>query len=140
LGSAALSLSLTDIVLKETLKHTKPKLIVLEIYKGSLLKPSSKVVKGYQLRALDIISNFSLEKYERMKNIYTPKEYLGVYFPLIRNHKKWNEYNLFDLSRRQVLSKNSHFFYAGYRGHYQLLDSISKKRYKTFKEKNCSQR
>jgi hypothetical protein len=133
LGSADLNISLTEMVLKETLKQTQPKLIVLEIYKGSLLKPISKKVKGYQLRALDIISNFSDEKYNNVKKIYNKDEYLGVYFPLIRNHSKWNEYNLINLSRRQKLSVNSHFFYGGYRGHYQMIEK-DKNIYEGFKE------
>jgi hypothetical protein len=138
LGSAALHVSLAEMTLKETLKNSNPKLVILEVFKGALPIPTSKKAKGYQLRALDIVSNFSLEKYERMKSIYTPKEYLGVYFPLIRNRKKWNEYNLFNLSRRQVLTNRSPFFYAGYRGHNKMLDSVSKKRYKTFKEKTVA--
>lgn len=134
LGSAALNMSIAEMVLEETLKQSQPGLIVLDLYKGSLIKPSSKEAKGFQLRALDIISNLSYKKYTVVKNLYDKDEYIGVYFPLIRNHSKWQEYSWFDLSRQQQLSANSHYFYGGYRGHYQTISDEQSKRYKDFKE------
>ncbi len=132
LGSASLHISLTNMMLNNTLELTNPKLIILEIYNGSLPIPKARKAKGFQLRALDITPNNSIEKYNKVKNIYSPKEYLGVYFPLIRNHTKWYEYNFFDLTRRQELNSNYLFFYRGYRGHFQELKE--KTLYKDFKK------
>src|SRR5690606_26657009 len=71
LGSAALYISLTDLVLKETLKRTKPKLIILEVYEGTVREVISERNKGFQLRALDIIPNYSIEKINSIKNIFS---------------------------------------------------------------------
>src|SRR5690606_23974374 len=81
IGSDGLRMSLTDLVLEETLKYTTPKLIVLEVYQGSLSLPETETAKGYQLRALDFIPNYSLEKYKKTKKLYNQSEYLSVLFP-----------------------------------------------------------
>src|SRR5690606_553524 len=93
LASDALLLPITDLVLNESLKYTKPKLIVLEIYSAGFANPITKSQKGHQLRALDFVSNFSIEKIYRVGKLYENNEFLGAFSPLIRNHNEWNNVN-----------------------------------------------
>ncbi|WP_417861430.1 hypothetical protein [Winogradskyella sediminis] len=137
LGSAALYISLTDLVLKETLKRTKPKLIILEVYEGTVREVISERNKGFQLRALDIIPNYSIEKINSIKNIFSKNEYLGALFPLIRNHEKWNESSFIGFSKRQTLNKNTLFFHSGYRGHFKKLDLTERESFKDLTKINA---
>src|SRR5690554_2110416 len=70
LGSDALRVTVTDLVLEESLKYTKPKIVVLEVYTASLIYPESESGKGFQLRALDFVSNTSFSKMKKVKEIY----------------------------------------------------------------------
>ncbi|MFT6842521.1 MAG: hypothetical protein ACJASR_001288 [Psychroserpens sp.] len=117
LGSDALLLSITDLVLDESLKYTKPKLVILEVYKATFANPETESQKGYQLRGLDFVSNFSLKKVKRVKELYNMNEYLGVFSPLIRNHDKWNGRKYSQLSKRVTPVKGKEFFYNGYIGY-----------------------
>ncbi len=133
LGSDGLKISLTDLVLKESLKYTNPKLIILEVYPPSLLKVEGEVDKGYHLRAMDFVSNFSFLKLKKTIEIYDPNEYLGVYFPLIRNHDKWNSFNYFSFNKRKYLDFEKNFFYGGFLGSLNVMNDEDKKKYANFK-------
>ncbi|MEZ4881732.1 MAG: hypothetical protein R2775_05065 [Flavobacteriaceae bacterium] len=134
LGSDALLMSLTDLVLEQSLKKTKPKLIILEVYKGTITAPSdTKEAKGYQLRALDLVSNFSFKKYTEVERIYNKNEYLGVLFPLIRNHTDWNSKNFSSFSKRVNFDPND-FYYGGYVGYGTIIgEKDNRSKYENFR-------
>ncbi len=134
LGSDALTISLTDMVLLESLKKTKPKLVVLEVYPPSLVLPSTDAQKGYQLRAMDNVSNCSALKWRKMKRLYNKKEYLGVFVPLLRNHKNWYKNRYFNMSRRKKLNDDQNFFYAGFIGSSKEMSAENKETYKGYKD------
>ena len=131
LASDALLLSITDLVLDESLKYTKPKLIILEVYKATFANPVTKSQKGYQLRGLDFVSNYSIKKLNRVRDLYNTNEYLGVFSPLIRNHSDWHDRNFFKLSKKIINSKkDKEFYYNGYIGYKGEIKE--KKKYKGF--------
>lgn len=136
LGSDALRITVTDLVLQESLKYTKPKLVILEIYQHSLVFPDDESGKGFQLRALDFVSNLSFLKFKKVMDIYQPKEYLGVYFPLIRNHDKWHEFDYFNLSRRFDFDMSENFYFNGFLGSNLILDGEEREKYKDFRSKH----
>lgn len=135
LGSDGLKISLTDLVLNESLKYTRPKLIVLEVYPPSLQPVTGDADKGYHLRAMDFASNFSLLKFKKTINIYDLNEYLGVYFPLIRNHSNWNTFDYFNLNKRKMLDFEKNFFYGGFLGSLNIMNETDKKILADFKSK-----
>lgn len=114
LGASALLMSITDLILSESLKYTKPKLVVLEVYSLAFAKPKTKRKKEHQIRALDFVSNFSFEKIDRVSNLYDKNEFLGVFSPLIRNHAHWNKRSFFNLSKRKGTVINRDFYYNGH--------------------------
>lgn len=126
IGSPSLNMSLTDLVLQETLKYTTPELIILTHNERAFGDSDliSEKGKGRQLHALDFIYSFSLKKWKKIKSIYTSNEFLGVYFPLIRNHNKWNDDKRFSLSRSKnyKTNKKKYFYFSGYLGYYRMLE------------------
>lgn len=138
LGSDALRVTVTDLVLQESLKYTNPKLVILEVYQHSLVFPVTKSGKGFQLRALDFVSNFSYSKLKKVRRIYQPNEFLGVYFPLIRNHEKWNEFDYLNLTRRSVFDTIENFYFNGFLGSNLIIDGEDRDRYKDFRSKIAS--
>ncbi len=139
LGSDALLMSLTDLVLEESLKKTTPKLIILEVYKGTITTPTdSKESKGFQLRALDLVSNFSIKKQKEIIRLFNKNEYLGALSPLIRNHKDWNEKNYFSFSKRTSFTLED-FYYGGYVGYGKVMDEVNyKQKFDDFRNKKKS--
>ncbi|MEZ4859411.1 MAG: hypothetical protein R2781_11440 [Flavobacteriaceae bacterium] len=133
LGSDALLVPLTDLVMEEAFKKTKPKLVVIEIYPASINGPDTESSKGYQLRAFDVVSNFSKRKWVKANKFFNTNEVFGVYFPLYRNHSKWNKMKLLKLSRTEKFNKKTTFFNNGYIGLNTILDSVSAKKYRSFK-------
>ena len=127
LGSPSLNISLTDMLLEESLKYTSPKLIILDVFDGTLKKITSEADKGYQLDALDRVSNFSLSKLQGIIDLYEPSEYASAMFPILRNHSKWNEQNFTNLSRRVPEVSANFFLSYGYRGHYKVMDNEDEK-------------
>ncbi|PHS62299.1 MAG: hypothetical protein COB12_10920 [Flavobacterium sp.] len=137
LGSDGLRMIFTDLIFEESLKYTHPKLVVLEVYSSSLTMPETKEAKGYQLRGLDFISNFSINKAIKVNQVYEPKEYLGVYSTLIRNHEKWNDLNL---SQRYNFDKNRVYYNSGFVGSYRIIKENDKLKFKDFKTKKNNQK
>lgn len=133
LGSDGLKMPITDIVLEESLKYTKPKLIILEIYPPTLTPIKTDADKGYHLRAMDFVSNFSINKLKKTVRVFDKNEYLGVYFPLIRNHTSWNEQDFLNLSRRRYINSKENFYYGGFLGARNILKEEDKEKYKDFK-------
>ncbi|WP_443634538.1 hypothetical protein ABXT64_05370 [Candidatus Marifrigoribacter sp. Uisw_064] len=132
LGSDALKVELTDLVLVESLKKTKPKLVILEVYPPTLRPVKGKEDKAFHLRAMDVVPNVSLLKAEKTLKIYEPKEYLGVMFPLIRNHSKWKTNKFFNLSRRKKLDSTKNYFYGGFIGAINVMSLEEQEKYKDF--------
>jgi len=113
LGGEAQRVPITDLILEESLKKTNPKLAVLEIHNYSLRFPEDPKRKGVQLRSLDFVSFHSINKLNKVLKYYAPKELLGVYFPLIRNHEKWKNRKYFRLDKS---IKTKDYFNRGYLG------------------------
>jgi hypothetical protein len=124
LGSSGFNMSLTDILLKESLKHNKPKLIVLSSDDGAYKKLKDKKRKGFQLHAIDYIPNYTINKLKKITSVYDKNEYLGVLSPLLRNHKKWYNKKYFNLSRRKNHkgSKKENFYHSGYLAYFDEIN------------------
>jgi hypothetical protein len=137
LGSDGLKISMTDLVLEESIKRTRPKLIILEVYRGILnVSEYSKTSKGLQLRALDLVSNISLKKLSEMRNVYNKDEILGAMFPLIRNHSEWRDKSFTELSKR-VGFEDEDFYSSGYVGYGRIIDMRHKRaNFLDFRNKN----
>lgn len=117
MGAGALRLQFTDILLKEALKKTNPKVVVVEVFWQSVLPPKSNEDKGFQLKMLDNISNYNLDKLSAIIKYYEPNEYLSTLFPLIRNHDSWREKEFLNLNREKIIHPRGPYFYNGYYGH-----------------------
>ena len=89
-GCSGQRLVVTNVVLKEFLKTTKVKAVVLDLFWGSFDYPDSDEEKGLQLIGLDEL-NFSLEKFRVSNEIYDFKELPSVFSPTIRNHNQWTD-------------------------------------------------
>ncbi len=121
LGSDSQRLPVTNLVFENSLKQTTPKLAILEIYEPSLIYPTEIKTKGFQLRALDFVPNWSIEKMKIMLEIYDSDELLAAYFPIIRNHEKWREVDYFDLNRTATIDKEHNYYYNGFLGRDNIL-------------------
>jgi hypothetical protein len=132
LGSDALKIANTDLLLKESLKYTSPKLVILEIYSPTLLPSKTIKDKGYQLRAFDFVSNYSIMKHKKIIRGFDLNEYLNVMFPLIRNHNNWSSVNYFNTSRRKDLDPNVNYYYNGFIGSRNIVIEEDKLKYKDF--------
>lgn len=127
LGSDALRLDFTDIILAKALETSKPKLVVLEVYPPSVKPPKLDNIKGFQLRAMDVVSNTSIRKIEIMMDHYQPEEYASVLSPLIRNHDQWNELLINPLDKTKNVKSDAYFNYYGFLG---SLDTLKKNKSK----------
>ncbi len=117
LGTDGMRLQFTSLVLEEALQNTNPKLVVVEIFRGSVSTIETDVSKGFQLRALDFISNYRISKWERVRENFNAKEQPGVYSTLIRNHNNWNQVeNYVDLDRKFPINQNKNLYHSGYFG------------------------
>lgn len=135
LGSDGLKMRFTDLVLRESLKHTKPKLIVLEVYRGSLTEAKTKKAKGYQLRALDFASNLSWAKLKKVSNNYRLNEIPSVLSPLVRNHSNWYNIDYFNFDRKISVNSKNTYFYRGFVGSTKVIKGKQRERFKKFKSK-----
>ncbi len=132
-GSDGLRLELSSVILEEALRSCKPKLVAVEIFRGSVAKIETDVSKGFQLRALDFASHTSLQKLKRIREIYENEEILGVYSTLIRNHSKWPEAKFRNLDRKDFVDPIANVFNKGYFGSFRELTDSTRERYKNFR-------
>jgi hypothetical protein len=121
LGAPSLNITFTDLILNESLKYTKPKLIILDVFEGTLSELNGDKNKGYQLDMLDQIPFSSFSKIKDVLNEYNYKEYLTVFFPLIRNHKEWS--TSLGFKKKIFIPNKELFYYHGYRGYFQSLEN-----------------
>jgi len=135
LGTDGLRLQFTSIMLEEALKTTKPKLVVVEVFRGSVSKIETEVSKGFQLRGLDFVSNFSLNKFDRVKENFLFSEYPGVYSRLLRNHSSWSEKDFLNLNREFQINLNKNLYYSGYFGARIRLSDELRNQYSGFRLK-----
>jgi hypothetical protein len=133
LGSDALRLPISSLVFQESLKHTTPKLVVLEIHDGSIRYPPNKEIRGLQLPALDFISNYSFNKVRTINEIYGNDKTLSTMYPLFRNRTTWNKISPFKLSKRQKVDTARYFYFGGHYGLIKPIDSLNRVQYKGFR-------
>ena len=138
LGTDGMRLEFSNMVLKQALKHTQPKLVVVEVFRGSLEPVITDESKGFQLRALDFASNLSATKWQLTKNNYNFNEIAGVYSPLVRNHKNWHTESYFDLENEQDFSQQTALFYDGYYGARKTISDADSKEFADFRVKERS--
>lgn len=138
LGSDGMRLELSSLVLQEALKYTSPKLIVVEIFRGSISPIETDVSKGFQLRALDFVSHFSADKWKLVNQVYNSNELIGVYSPFYRNHKNWNSEKYFDLDRKKNFNKDYVYFYDGFYGIKRNVPKEDRAKYSDFRAKKRS--
>lgn len=135
LGAPNLNIVNTDIILKESLKHNKPQLVVLDVFEGTLKNLKTDEEKGHQLDALDRIPNTSLAKLKSISTIYSPDEYLGVLFPAVRNHHLWNT-SISNILNDKEIYTEGYFYNKGYRGYENKLEANMANHYKNFVERS----
>lgn len=135
LGTDGMRLEFSNLVLKEALKYTHPKLVVIEVFRGSLEPVITDESKGFQLRALDFASNLSMTKWQLTKNNYNFNEFAGVYSPLIRNHQNWHTESYFDIQNEQDFSQQTALFYDGYYGARKTISDADSKAFADFRFK-----
>ena len=133
-GSDGLRLELSSVVVEEALKKCKPKLVAIEVFRGSVAEIETDVSKGFQLRALDFVSNLTYRKLKRVSQIYQPREYLAVYSSLIRNHKNWPTLNYKSLYRGLEIDPRKNFFDRGYMGVYSSIHDSLAEDFKFFRD------
>lgn len=139
LGSDALKMEFTDLVFIESIKKTKPKLVVLELYPASFSElKGNEMDKGFQLRALDFSSNLSIKKFKKVFDVYDFNEIAGVYSHLVRNHSKWNEVDFFNLNRDEDIDTIENYFFSGFIGSKHFLDEKTKKEFINFNKTKYS--
>lgn len=92
LATSGQQLLVTNYLLKEILKTTKPKIVVIDIFPGSILEIKSPKQKGAQLRVFDFTKP-SFSKIKAINKVYTFDELPSVYSETIRNHDIWHEGN-----------------------------------------------
>lgn len=135
LGTDGLRLQFTSIMLEEALKTTKPKLVVVEVFRGSVSKIETDVSKGFQLRGLDFVSNFNRNKLDRVQENFLFSEYPGVYSKLLRNHSSWSDKDFLDLNREFEINLNKNLYYSGYFGARMRLSDDLRNQYSGFRLK-----
>lgn len=129
LGGEAQRVPITDLIFEESLKKATPKLAIIEIHEKTMKFPEDRKRKGVQLRSLDFVSFLSINKLNKVLKYYAPKELLGVYFPLIRNHAKWKYINFFSLDKS---IKNKDYFNRGYLGSTDKLNEEEEEKFIEF--------
>lgn len=133
LGTDGLRLELSSVVLEEALKHTKPKVVAVEVFRGSVAAIETDKSRGFQLRALDFASNTSGRKLKMAREIYEFNELTGVYSPLLRNHSNWNQAKFFSLDRQKKFNPANNLFDHGYIGSFIAVKDSTKEKYKDFR-------
>ncbi len=131
LGSSALRLLFTELVIEESIRYNKPELMVIEVHSNSIKIPIRKEIKYFQYYALDFIPNYVLSKIDKTRKVYKKSEFLSVFSPLIRNHTKWNMQDFFSLDRKENLDLSNHY-YAGFRGAIRSVKKEQTEKYKNF--------
>src|SRR5690554_1164748 len=130
LGSDALSVPFTSLVLEQSLKYNKPKLVIFEIHANTIKYPNTEEAKGFQLRALDFVNDLSIGKFKQTNKAYNFKEFMSVYSPLFRNHAKWYEVDFLNLSRTVEIKEH---FHRGFFGTEMEISQTDKEKFKDFK-------
>lgn len=133
LGADALRIPVSDLIFKKSLEYTKPKLIIIEVHESSIKNPKDDNIKGLQLEVLDFVSNTDIDKIEFVKQNYGNNYFLPTMFPLIRNHTKWNDFNLLDFNKRKEIDSSRYYYFGGHYGLINPIDEIKYKKYKDFK-------
>ncbi len=125
-GCSGQRLVVTNAILKNFLKTTKVKAVVLDLFWGSLDYPDSDEEKGLQLIGLDEL-NFSLEKFRVSNEIYDHQELPSVFSPTIRNHNQWT-HKFFSLKNK--ITKPKLLWSKGYSGSNKVLTQEQLKKIK----------
>lgn len=131
-GTALMKFDFTSMALDHALKSTSPKLVVVELYRGSFSELNTKE-KGLQLRLMDEQTIFSSQKLKKALSTYSIRELPSVYSPLIRNHQDWFTFDYLSLNRTRGTNPNRAFRYNGYVGALESLPEEQAKKYVNFK-------
>lgn len=105
-------------LLEDVFKQIKPKLIILDIFSGSLDFPETDQQKSYQLRVFDN-SKWTFNKLKVVTSIYSFEELPSVLSPTIRNHKNWNIANW--TFGEQVLDSSQALYNRGFAVYYTTI-------------------
>ncbi|MEP2936569.1 MAG: hypothetical protein ABJM06_10805 [Gilvibacter sp.] len=130
IGTATMNFDFTTLLLEKVLKKTKPKLVIIELSRGSLPQLSERE-KGFHLRLLDYSSDFSRAKFQKVNQYFEPKEYLGVYSQVYRNHEDWATVDYIDIESEKTINAVRRYKFKGYTG---ARDSIGPELRKKFKD------
>lgn len=100
-GTSAQLMISTNFLLRESLKKSKPKLIILDIYEATFVLPETDKSKAFQLEVFDN-TRFSLDKLKLITEIYDSKEIPSVISQVIRNHNQWYDLPIFSEGENDV--------------------------------------
>ena len=96
------------VILKETLKYEKPKVVVYNVNAIRYDKQSDKVSEAYNRLMIDQMK-WSKEKTEIIKESITPKEtFLSYVIPILRYHSRYDELTSEDLKYLFSRKDNTH--------------------------------
>ena len=118
LASDGQKIAVTNNLLENVLKRIKPKLLILDVFPGSLDYPELDKQKSYQLQVFDN-SKWTTKKFRLMTSMYSFNELPSALSPTIRNHENWNIANWTFAEQR--LDSSLAIFNKGFAGYYSII-------------------
>ncbi len=119
LASGGQKIVVTNNLLEDILRDIKPKLVILDVFPGSLDFPYKDHQKGNQLQVFDN-TKWTLNKLKLLRSIYSSGELPAAISPMIRNHKDWNKANW--TFTDEELDSSRAFFNKGFSGSFTIID------------------
>jgi len=132
LASGGQRLVVTNNLLEDILKEVKPKLLILDVFPGSLDYPKLPPQKSNQLQVFDH-SKWTFNKLKFVISMYPSNELPSILSPTIRNHEHWNTANWKFKSIK--LDSTRALFIKGFSGSYAIIDDKERSKFLDYKEK-----
>ncbi|WP_323787436.1 hypothetical protein [Psychroserpens sp.] len=119
LASGGQKIAVTNNLIDDILKQFKPKLIILDVFPGSLDYPKLEHQKSNQLQVFDN-TKWTTNKMELLTSMYSFDELPSAVSPTVRNHQNWNKANW--MFSEQKLDSTRAFFNKGFSGSFSIMD------------------
>jgi hypothetical protein len=130
LATGGQNLMATHILLKDVLKKTKPKLLIVDLFPAVMKVSNDEKTKSSQLKVLDY-TNFSFEKLDMINQMYEFKEFPSVFHETIRNNSKW--YNRNWLGSQEFVHNDKILMSNGWMNTNKQIDKKGRLKFKDFK-------
>lgn len=132
LGSGGQRIIVTNSLLKDILKEFEPKLIILDVFPGSLDFPIKPHQKSNQLQVTDN-TKLSINKLQLMNKIFSYDQLPAAFSQTVRNHKKWNKLRW--KLNSPIQNNKDALIYKGFSGSYFKIKDKERKKLLGYKEK-----